>query len=386
MARQDIAGLLTGISSQRPDPMGMGGNAAQQRLAFGAQRAEGMRRGLMGAMGRDPSTPAEQLQMAMAQLDLSDPNDMRKVAQLQQATGDLAGAAQTAAAIRELDARDRIKQVNYQTLKDLGLDSDAERYLIGAITDAGVNSLINTTRASLRAAAGSKNQRLNYLTVQGIGEDDPLYQLIEQNVDLTDSQFSSLVNQEREARNPTITVTGQKIMEYTDDKGNTSRQLVGTWREGKKGMPVFGFKGFNPETGKEEIIKVTADQVSDVKGEAGLDPTVSDIKSIKILMETAGSEEKGKERWGGIFSTDWNDAWNKISVAQKHNIATFIAQDAMRLNERGMDMGEARVQAVKDYLDTYLKKTGLFEFEGESKFQAPTLEEQAMSAVKRNQG
>ena len=99
MARQDIAGLLTGISSQRPDPMGMGGNAAQQRLAFGAQRAEGMRRGLMGAMGKDPRSTSEQLQMAMAQLDLSNPNDLRKVAQLQQATGDLTGAAKTAKSI-----------------------------------------------------------------------------------------------------------------------------------------------------------------------------------------------------------------------------------------------------------------------------------------------
>ena len=37
MARTDIAGLLTGIPSGRPDPMGMGGNSSQQRLAFGAQ-------------------------------------------------------------------------------------------------------------------------------------------------------------------------------------------------------------------------------------------------------------------------------------------------------------------------------------------------------------
>ena len=388
MARTDIAGLLTGVPSGGIDPV-TAGNAEQQQLAFGAQRAQGMQRAARGLMGQSRGTPAEQLQMAMAQLDLSNPDDLRKVAQLQQATGDLTGAAKTAAAIRELDARDRIKQVNYQTLKDLGLDSDAERYLIGAITDAGVNSLINTTRASLRAAAGSKNQRLNYLTVQGIEEDDPLYQLIEQDVDLTDSQFSSLVNQEREARNPNITATNAKIMnvEQRDKKGkviSTTRQRVADYKIGKN-PPVFGYLGFDAD-GNEAIISVTADQVSDVKGGAGLDPTVSDIKSIKILMETAGSEEKGKERWGGIFSTDWNDAWNKVSVAQKHNIATFIAQDAMRLNERGMDMGEARVQAVKDYLDTYLKKTGLFEFKGESKFQAPTLEEQAMAAVKRNQG
>ena len=101
MARQDIAGLLTGMPSYRPDPMAMGGNSEQQRLAFGAQRAQGMERGLRSAMGQGPTT-SEQLQMAMAQLDLSKPDDLRKLAQIQQATGDLAGAAQTAAKIKQM--------------------------------------------------------------------------------------------------------------------------------------------------------------------------------------------------------------------------------------------------------------------------------------------
>lgn len=101
MARQDIAGLLTGMPSNRPDPMGMSGNSEQQRLAFGAQRAQGMQRGLRSAMGQGPTT-AEQLQMAMAKLDLSKPEDLRKLASIQQATGDLAGAAQTASRIQTM--------------------------------------------------------------------------------------------------------------------------------------------------------------------------------------------------------------------------------------------------------------------------------------------
>ena len=105
MARQDIAGLLTGMPSKRPDPMGMGVNSEQQRLAFGAQRAQGMERGLRSAMGQGPTT-SEQLQMAMAQLDLSKPDDLRKLAQIQQATGDLAGAAQTAAKIKQMQEQE----------------------------------------------------------------------------------------------------------------------------------------------------------------------------------------------------------------------------------------------------------------------------------------
>ena len=115
MARTDIAGLLTGISSGGIDPV-TAGSAEQQRLAFGAQRAQGVRRGLLGAMGKDASTPAEKLQMAMAQLDMSNPDDLRKIAQIQQSTGDLAGAAQTAARIKQMQ-----EQVN------LSKQQEAER-------------------------------------------------------------------------------------------------------------------------------------------------------------------------------------------------------------------------------------------------------------------
>jgi len=103
MARQDIAGLLTGISSGRPDPMAMGGNSAQQRLAFGAQRGQNFQRGVRGMMSGNTMTNAEQLQMAMAQLDLSNPADLAKLAQIQQATGDLAGAAQTASKMKAME-------------------------------------------------------------------------------------------------------------------------------------------------------------------------------------------------------------------------------------------------------------------------------------------
>lgn len=122
MARQDIAGLLTGMPSSRPDPMAMGGNAEQQRLAFGAQRAQGMQRGLRSAMGQGP-TPAEQLQTAMSSLDLSKPEDLRKLAGIQQATGDLAGAAQTASRIQAM------KQAELAEKRAVEADRRAERGL-----------------------------------------------------------------------------------------------------------------------------------------------------------------------------------------------------------------------------------------------------------------
>jgi len=107
MARTDIAGLLTGVPSGGIDPMAVGGTPAQQRLAFGAQRAQGLQRAARGLMGQDTRTPSEQLQMAMAQLDMSNPDDLRRIAQIQQATGDVAGAAQTAARIKQMQEQER---------------------------------------------------------------------------------------------------------------------------------------------------------------------------------------------------------------------------------------------------------------------------------------
>jgi len=139
MARTDIAGLLTGVPSGGIDPMAVGGTPAQQRLAFGAQRAQGLQRASRGLMGQDTRTPSEQLQMAMAQLDMSNPDDLRKIAQIQQSTGDLAGAAQTAARIKQMQ-----EQVKAQELKQSQ----------GAVFASYVDSTFNNPELTKLAAGG----------------------------------------------------------------------------------------------------------------------------------------------------------------------------------------------------------------------------------------
>jgi len=114
------------MPSKRPDPMGMGGNSEQQRLAFGAQRAQGMERGLRSAMGQDPLTTSEKLQMAMASLDLSKPEDLRKLAGIQQATGDLAGAAKTATALKQLEQDQAVRLTLIKRAKTMGNDDMVE--------------------------------------------------------------------------------------------------------------------------------------------------------------------------------------------------------------------------------------------------------------------
>ena len=172
MARQDIAGLLTGMPSSRPDPMAMGGNSAQQRLAFGAERAQGLQRGVRGLMGQDPRTTSEKLQMAMASLDLSKPEDLRKLAGIQQATGDLAGAAKTAAALQQVgqekDTRDSLIRIARSQGNDEMVD-----FLLSGGPLATAGSVLLGRQPVAKSSTVTKQDREDYdLYWKGFSEEE----------------------------------------------------------------------------------------------------------------------------------------------------------------------------------------------------------------------
>jgi len=113
MARQDIAGLLTGISStQQPVQQAVPGSPNFYG-EFMAARGRGLQQGLGGLMrGGEPSTQ-ERIQGAM--FELSSPTaggaakdtatriaDLTKLARVQQVQGNPAAAAQTAAQVQQL--------------------------------------------------------------------------------------------------------------------------------------------------------------------------------------------------------------------------------------------------------------------------------------------
>jgi hypothetical protein len=120
MARQDIAGLLTGISStQQPVQQAVPGSPNFYG-EFMAARGRGLQQGLGGLMrGGEPSTQ-ERIQGAM--FELSSPTaggaakdtatriaDLTKLARVQQVQGNPAAAAQTAAQVQQLKAEDQAK-------------------------------------------------------------------------------------------------------------------------------------------------------------------------------------------------------------------------------------------------------------------------------------
>jgi len=102
MARQDIAGLLTGISStQQPVQQAVPGSPNFYGK-FMAARGRGLQQGLGGLMrGGEPSTQ-ERIQGAMSQLDLTNVGDLAKLAKVQLAAGDTAGAARIAEQINAI--------------------------------------------------------------------------------------------------------------------------------------------------------------------------------------------------------------------------------------------------------------------------------------------
>ena len=121
MARQDIAGLLTGISStQQPVQQAVPGSPNFYG-EFMAARGRGLQQGLGGLMrGGEPSTQ-ERIRGAM--FELSSPTDkagaakttqqqildLTKLAQVQQVQGKTAAAAQTAAQVQQLREQEQKK-------------------------------------------------------------------------------------------------------------------------------------------------------------------------------------------------------------------------------------------------------------------------------------
>jgi len=120
MARQDIAGLLTGMpQQQRPNP---NMSSAEWRLAFGQQQSDNMARGLQGAVGglmetgmAGAASPQEQIQIAdlkaqerIGTLATSqDPAELRQAAQLLQQRGKPAEAARALAQAKAIEDEEK---------------------------------------------------------------------------------------------------------------------------------------------------------------------------------------------------------------------------------------------------------------------------------------
>jgi len=150
MAKTDIMGLLTGVSSQGLDPMTTL-TPAQQRMEFGARRAKGLTGAVRGMLGGAPSIQ-EQLatgvlkkqlaeQQAMTDLDLRNPEDLIKLAKVQQASGDATGAAQSVAKAQKLQNIANRKESLLKVAREQGNELIEEYILSAGDTDSALNKI-----------------------------------------------------------------------------------------------------------------------------------------------------------------------------------------------------------------------------------------------------
>jgi len=168
MARTDIAGLLTGIPSRGIDP-NMSPQA--QQIALAQQAAKGLQsgaRGLMASVSGKPDATAmeratnrasieERLQAGMSQLDLTKVEDLLKLAKIQQARGDLAGAAQTTARIQQ------IKQLEVEEIRATAREKreiSAEQRAEEAYEFGKIDRLERKDRKKIEDKISDENARL----------------------------------------------------------------------------------------------------------------------------------------------------------------------------------------------------------------------------------
>jgi hypothetical protein len=138
MANIDYAGLLTGISGQNQqiDPFSLP-SAAQQRMAFGAQQAQGMQRAGEGLFGMpSQQNPVDMAKTELLKLDRNDPEYQQKFIKLL-GIADPAKAAELRQELIKKQAEQQLRNNAIASAKALGLTATVESLQSGgSVTEA----------------------------------------------------------------------------------------------------------------------------------------------------------------------------------------------------------------------------------------------------------
>jgi hypothetical protein len=138
MANIDYAGLLTGISGQNQqiDPFSLP-SAAQQRMAFGAQQAQGMQRAGEGLFGMpSQQNPVDMAKTELIKLDKNDPEYQQKFIKLL-GIADPAKAAELRQELIKKQAAQQLRNNAIASAKALGLTATVESLQSGgSVTEA----------------------------------------------------------------------------------------------------------------------------------------------------------------------------------------------------------------------------------------------------------
>lgn len=357
MARQDLVGLLTGVQS-RQQPISAT-NPQDWRMQFGQRQSEKMNQRLRGLTGK--MSTQEALSAGLSQLDLSTPKGLRTLAKLQQSTGDLAGAARTAAAVRELEVEGNTRTAVAEQLVNLGQTPEAQQVLDKTLSTAAGQALVTQIKGEQRrgaasaaqAAAKSKRETLEkrnaasqLLILKGFPQDSEEVQQIQNGVfdGFSDSQLTSALNSLALYSNPKI--TSDALTAYNVEGQGV--KMVGKWSiETPQGVrQVFGYRDENgiptpidPETSTK------------VKELEGISSSNTRVKKIMLYLTTAG-QLGARDKKGELiedFLTDANEAWTGLPEEKQLEVATAIDVRAEFYRKRkGMNQLQAQRIAIKE--------------------------------------
>ena len=150
---QDLAGMLTGISPQGISPTG---NYEQQAMALGANASNMMQGGLQGLTGR-PDKSLE-LRKALSALDINKTEDLKKLIQISQATGDIKTATALAAKLQEKTLLATQREGLIKQAKGLGLDQTAEVLIAGGDMEKGTKQILEQEERNVVAEQGRQGK------------------------------------------------------------------------------------------------------------------------------------------------------------------------------------------------------------------------------------
>jgi len=350
MAR-DIVGLLTGISgTQQPmQPQQPVAGTAGFRGMFGAQQAQGLAGGLGRISRQGAPSNQERMQEAMSKLDLGSVEGLSTLAKLQQIQGDLAGAAQTAAKIKQL--REQVNLSKQQEAQRSSLADFLEleygdkggalrpAVMTGAINAGNVDKFIKQEEKQKRTlknitytdSEGNSQTQLVLFNEQGDAFDEagkPLTLPDDAQITITgrtkediNAGVSKFTDKEyRAVRDDIINSRGKlKVLEgITDESIDTYLSFLGKALAGA-GRTLSSFTGLGGDALNDFIKKRTGSDLQEFAGKQGL--LFGDLENYfnqkrHDITGAAAAISELKELRKGILSGETSPAVAKAKIAQ----------------------------------------------------------------------